>query len=215
MKQNPEIAQELKQLGVNLPQVDLPYSAPEGYFERFEAELQERLTIETILEKLPKETPYQIDPGYFDSFEDQLHSAIYMESLPKEMPYDLPVGYFDEFEKTLHKHIGVNKPEMKPHRKVSPVFSYMSIAASIVLILGISFWMMRMGNKPSVEQQLATISNAEIQSYIASHQAEFGNEIALENVDESLIDVSALEQEVYGNFDFNTISSEELDKFVF
>ncbi|MBL7771821.1 MAG: hypothetical protein JNM95_03040 [Chitinophagaceae bacterium] len=215
MKRNPEINQELKDLGVNIPDVSLPMGVPEGYFNSFESNLLERLEIETVLEKLPKQLPYQLESGYFETFDSELQDAIFADSLPKSMPYEVPVGYFDQLEASINKKIISPKPEMKPMRKVSPVFSFLSIAASILLVLGLAFWMMNQKNTLSVEQQMAKISTHEIQEYMNAHPSEFGSDLSFENIDENQIDIMSLETEVYDNFDLKNMSSEELEKFVF
>lgn len=215
MKRNPEIALELKELGVELPEATSPYQLPEGYFEQFETELKEVRAVNQILESLPKEMPYSLSSDYFEHFQEELQGALFLDKLPKQVPFEVPTGYFEQFEKSIPAQSAVTKPEMQPLRKVSPVFSFLSMAASILLFLSIGFWMMRSNNKPSVEQQLATISNTEIQAYIAAHQNEFGNELSFENVDETQIDLPSLEQEVFNNYNLNDISSEELNKFVF
>lgn len=215
MKRNPEIVQELQDLGVNLPPASNPYSIPDTYFDTFYSSLQEELAVEHALDAFPKTNPYQLNENYFESLESELQSRIFLESISKEMPMELPPSYFSQFESTLQSKLKTQTPELKPMRKVSPMFSFVSIAASIVLVLGLAFWMMNQHRTLSVEQQLARISTSEIQAYMNAHQEEFGTEVSFENVEESQIDIMSLEQEVYGNFDLNNMSSEELKKYVF
>jgi hypothetical protein len=105
--------------------------------------------------------------------------------------------------------IKTNAPSQIGTRRFAPL----SMAASILFFIGLGFLMFNQTSKPSVEQQLATISSVEIENYIQAHQMEFDTDLVLEGIDESRVDVQTLESEIIEN-QLNTISEEELSSYI-
>jgi hypothetical protein len=112
------------------------------------------------------------------------------------MPFALSKDYFERFENELKSKINFQKKEIKPLRYTYTKTQVFSIAASIILILGIGFLFLKPTKTVNIEQQLASISMSEIDVYITQHQAEFSTEIVTETIDETSVDVNQLENEI-------------------
>ena len=192
------IASELKDQGINIPNgLKPPMNVPLGYFDDFSDSVLELIKEEDFWASLPKKMPFEVETTYFDSLEssilDQIKAENNIESLPKTMPFALPIGYFEGLENELKAKIEIPKKEITPLRVTRTKTQVFSIAASIILFLGIGFLFLKPTKTINVEQQLAQISTNEINAYILQHQAEFTTDIATETIDETSVDVNKLE----------------------
>ena len=212
------IASELKDQGINIPNgLKPPMNVPLGYFDDFSDSVLELIKEEDFLASLPKKMPFDFETTYFDSLEssilDQIKAENNIESLPKTMPFALPIGYFEGLENELKAKIEIPKKEITPLRVTRTKTQVFSIAASIILFLGIGFLFLKPTKTINVEQQLAQISTNEINAYILQHQAEFTTDIATETIDETSVDVNKLENEIIES-QINNLSKEDLKNYL-
>ena len=212
------IASELKDQGINIPNgLKPPMNVPLGYFDDFSDSVLELIKEEDFLASLPKKMPFEVETTYFDSLEssilDQIKAENNIESLPKTMPFALPIGYFEGLENELKAKIEIPKKEITPLRVTRTKTQVFSIAASIILFLGIGFLFLKPTKTINVEQQLAQISTNEINAYILQHQAEFTTDIATETIDETSVDVNKLENEIIES-QINNLSKEDLKNYL-
>ena len=212
------IASELKDQGINIPNgLKSPMNIPLGYFNDFSDSVLELIHEEDFLASLPKKMPFDVETIYFDSLEssilEQIKAENNVESLPKTMPFVLPIGYFEGLENALKAKIEIQKKEIKPLRVTRTKTQVFSIAASIILFLGIGFLFLKPTKTINVEQQLAQISTNEINAYILQHQAEFTTDIATETIDETSVDVNKLENEIIES-QINNLSKEDLKNYL-
>lgn len=218
MKKSSEIQQELKQLGVNLTAGFEPIQEiPEGYFQTFSNELKDRIKEDEFLSTLPKESPYQVPTGYFSDFSSELQHEIFLSSLPKSLPYEVPDTYFSELSTEISRKLPISAPSLKPLILTRKWVIKFSMAASILLFVGIAFKTIIapvQANQvaSNLETQLSTVSDDEIQQYLLLHQNEVDANLAIESVDENNFDLNKLESEVLENT-MNSISDEELSKY--
>ena len=218
MKNSNYIASELKDQGINIPNgLKPPMNVPLGYFDDFSDSVLELIKEEDFLASLPKKMPFDFETTYFDSLEssilDQIKGENNIESLPKTMPFALPIGYFEDLENELKAKIEIPKKEITPLRVTRTKTQVFSIAASIILFLGIGFLFLKPTKTINVEQQLAQISTNEINAYILQHQAEFTTDIATETIDETSVDVNKLENEIIES-QINNLSKEDLKNYL-
>jgi len=212
------IASELKDQGINIPNgLKSPMNVPLGHFDDFSDSVLELIHEEDFLASLPKKMPFEVETTYFDSLEssilDQIKAENNIESLPKTMPFALPIGYFEGLENALKAKIEIQKKEITPLRVTRTKTQVFSIAASIILFLGIGFLFLKPTKTINVEQQLAQISTNEINAYILQHQAEFTTDIATETIDETSVDVNKLENEIIES-QINNLSKEDLKNYL-
>jgi hypothetical protein len=211
------IASELKDQRIYiLYGLKSPMNLPLGYFDNFSDSVLELIHEEDFLASLPKKMPFEVEINYFDSLEISILAQIKaenVESLPKTMPFDSPIGYFEGLENELKSKIEIQKKEIKPLRVTRPKTQVFSIAASIILFLGIGFLFLKPTKTINVEQQLAKISTNEINAYILQHQAEFTTDIATETIDETSVDVNKLENEIIES-QINNLSKEDLKNYL-
>jgi hypothetical protein len=211
------IASELKDQGINIPiGLKSPMNVPFGYFDNISDSVLELIHEEDFLASLPRKMPFEVETSYFDSLEISILAQIKaenVESLPKTMPFDLPIGYFEGLENELKAKIEIQKKEIKPLRATRPKTQVFSIAASIILFLGIGFLFLKPTKTINVEQQLAKISTNEINAYILQHQAEFTTDIATEMIDETSVDVNKLENEIIES-QIDNLSKEDLKNYL-
>jgi hypothetical protein len=118
-------------------------NVPLGYFDNFSDSVLELIHEEDFLASLPRKMPFEVETSYFDSLEISILAQIKAEKnrlpLPKTMPFALPIGYFEGLENELKAKIEIQKKEIKPLRATRPKTQVFSIAASIILFLGIGF----------------------------------------------------------------------------
>lgn len=251
MSKKDEIRDELKAFDVNIPLIGMPQMAvPDGYFDHFSDELNEKIRVDSFLNRLPSSSPFGLPDNYFDKLDDNIrekremeqflsslplktpfdvdkqyfaqfqqnivetiHTEDFLATLPKTAPYQLSAQYFDQFSaKVLAKAVQASR--LNPLRATRTFYSKMSIAASLLIILSIGFLLMTgKTSHANLENQLAQISDSEIEAYIQEHSYEFDNHISYQGIDESKIDIKKLESDIYNDY-FESISEEEINNFL-
>jgi hypothetical protein len=215
MKNRKHIQEELHELGVDLPVVEMPdMEIPSHFFESFSTLMLEAVKSNDVITSLPIEMPFVIPEMYVEQLSDNVRDVIVeekiMEALPKTMPYDVPANYFSELPAQVNAIINV-VPTSVFNRVL---ISRLTLAATVLLFMGIS---LRIFMNPvrtrhanaSLETQLAIVSDAEVDQYLLLHQAAIESSLVLVNIDESGIDLQKLEVEMLDNT-FNNLSDEEL-----
>jgi hypothetical protein len=215
MKNRKHIQDELHELGIALPVVEMPdMEIPSHFFESFSTLMLEAVKSNDVITSLPIEMPFVIPEMYVEQLSDNVRDVIVeekiMEALPKTMPYDVPANYFSELPAQVNAIINV-VPASVFNRVL---ISRLTLAATVLLFMGIS---LRIFMNPvrtrhanaSLETQLAIVSDAEVDQYLLLHQAAIESSLALVNIDESSIDLQKLEVEML-DYTFNNVSDEEL-----
>jgi hypothetical protein len=215
MKNRKHIQDELHELGIALPVVEMPdMEIPSHFFESFSTLMLEAVKSNDVITSLPIEMPFVIPEMYVEQLSDNVRDVIVeekiMEALPKTMPYDVPANYFSELPAQVNAIINV-VPTSVFNRVL---ISRLTLAATVLLFMGIS---LRIFMNPvrtrhanaSLETQLAIVSDAEVDQYLLLHQAAIESSLALVNIDESGIDLQKLEVEML-DYTFNNVSDEEL-----
>lgn len=215
MENKTNIAQELNDLHINLPVCPMPASmqVPPAYFTHLADNILAQIKLEDTIQDLPKTNPFEVPTGYFEEFESNLSSLLALESLPKSMPYQVPDNYFEQLSEQVISNIPIEKPVLKPLRGTNHTFAYLSMAATILLFVGLSFIFLSQKNTPSVEQQLSMMPDTEVNNYIKNHQNEFETDVVLDVLDESHIDLNSLEAEIIDK-QLNNLSDEEIASFI-
>jgi hypothetical protein len=158
----PEILEELEQTAPLLNKISttLPYSVPSTYFQQLAA---------NVLNSV-KAAEENMGAQQNEVFEELEQLAPVLNTIKKTGPYTVPGGYFEQFKVPVHSL--ENVPEAKivqiHHRKTRWV-TWLA-AASIISILatgGFLFWKNgAVQNKPSVESNLANVSDDDISNYL-------------------------------------------------
>lgn len=215
MKNRKHIQDELHELGIALPVVEMPdMEIPSHFFESFSTLMLEAVKSNDVITSLPIEMPFVIPEMYVEQLSDNVRDVIVeekiMEALPKTMPYDVPANYFSELPAQVNATINVVPTSVF----LRVLISRLTLAATILLFMGISLNIFmnpvrtRHANA-SLETQLAIVSDAEVDQYLLLHQAAIESSLALVNIDESSIDFQKLEVEML-DYTFNNVSDEEL-----
>jgi hypothetical protein len=215
MQQKINIEQELNDLQLKVPIVSMPeFSVPAGYFDNLEMSVLDRIHSEDFIAQLPKNMPFDAPQGYFDQLSNELNTSISLEQLPKNTPYQVPIGYFNDLDTQILSKIAQTKPSLKPLKVSSRRFAPLSMAASILFFIVSGFFLINQQSSPSVEQQLAKISDDEINLYIQAHQQEFETDlVSAEALDDSQVDIPTLEKDIIEN-QLNTLTKEELSSYI-
>ena len=215
MKNRKHIQDELHELGIALPVVEMPdMEIPSHFFESFSTLMLEAVKSNDVITSLPIEMPFVIPEMYVEQLSDNVRDVIVeekiMDALPKTMPYDVPAHYFSELPAQVNATINVVPTSVF----LRVLISRLTLAATILLFMGISLNIFmnpvhtRHANA-SFETQLAIVSDAEVDQYLLLHQAAIESSLALVNIDESSIDLQKLEVEML-DYTFNNVSDEEL-----
>ena len=218
MNNSKNIVNELKDIGIDIPNgLKSPMDCPLDYFTNFSESVLDLIKEEDFLATLPKKMPYEIDNHYFQLSENEITSFVKAEEsidfLPKTMSFALPKDYFQDFENELKTKIEIEKKEIKPLRLTHTKTQVFSIAASIILFLGLGFMFLKPTKTINIEQQLTTISINEINAYIMQHQVEFATDIVTESIDETNVDVNKLENEIIES-QINDLTKEDLKNYL-
>ena len=218
MNNSKNIVNELKDIGIDIPNgLKSPMDCPLDYFTNLSESVLDLIKEEDFLATLPKKMPYEIDNHYFQLSENEITSFVKAEEsidfLPKTMPFALPKDYFQDFENELKTKIEIEKKEIKPLRLTHTKTQVFSIAASIILFLGLGFMFLKPTKTINIEQQLTTISINEINAYIMQHQVEFATDIVTESIDETNVDVNKLENEIIES-QINDLTKEDLKNYL-
>lgn len=218
MNNSKNIVNELKDIGIDIPNgLKSPMDCPLDYFTNFSESVLDLIKEEDFWATLPKKMPYEIDNHYFQLSENEIISFVKAEEsidfLPKTMPFALPKDYFQDFENELKTKIEIEKKEIKPLRLTHTKTQVFSIAASIILFLGLGFMFLKPTKTINIEQQLTTISINEINAYIMQHQVEFATDVVTESIDETNVDVNKLENEIIES-QINDLTKEDLKNYL-
>ena len=163
--------------------------------------------------KSPMDCPLDFFTNFSESVLDLIKEEDFLATMPKKMPFALPKDYFQDFENELKTKIEIEKKEIKPLRLTHTKTQVFSIAASIILFLGLGFMFLKPTKTINIEQQLTTISINEINAYIMQHQVEFATDIVTESIDETNVDVNKLENEIIES-QINDLTKEDLKNYL-
>ncbi|MBK7689677.1 MAG: hypothetical protein IPJ31_00645 [Bacteroidetes bacterium] len=192
-------------------------TVPSNYFDSLPEKILETISERAFLESLPAVVPYDVPKHYFEHSIAEIiqnsQTANFLSGLPTQVPYQLPANYFEKLaDEVLLK--SSKSLKIGPLRGTRTFYGKLSIAASLFIILSISFLLMFHNTKTeNVENQLALVSDAEINNYIQTHSFEFENELTFQSIDESKIDLNKLENDIYNSY-FDDISEEEINNFL-
>ena len=109
-------------------------TVPEGYFDELPDIIQSRI----FLDSLNKENPFAVPQNYFEELAGNIQSHITLESIEKENPFAVPQNYFDELP-TLISEKAVEKKQAVIISLFRNKFTYVAAAASVALVIGLSF----------------------------------------------------------------------------
>ena len=215
MKPNKAIQEELQALGIQLPAcVQTPLLVPENYFETLHASVLAEIKQEDFMRSLPKKMPFEMPEAFFTDFEKNIKTEIAVASLSKEMPFETPEGYFDLLPQHVLEKVQHETPKVQSLKPLRTKSFNWAIAASLLLFFSIGFGIMSQKDKLNANQQLAALSDTEIQNYIQANQAEFDIDLASENdVNLQSLDVQKLEQDIIET-QLNNLAAEEVANYL-
>lgn len=221
MKNYQTIANELKELQIQLPVSSMPeMEIPENYFEDFPPQLVSQIKSEVFLHSLPSNTPFQIPENYFLQFEGELNkklTALPIEEISIQSPYSVSENYFAEFPDIILAKVSSSDFTSTNTKFSNKWFINFSMAATVLLFMGLAFMLLQKQQAPehaiaSLEKQLSTIPDYDIEYYAQSHSGELEQSLNLLPLDESMIDVNGLQIEILEN-SFNQLSDEDLSAY--
>lgn len=190
---------------------------PVDYFESLHGQIMQTIGETAFLESMPSAVPYEVPAHYFEHAATEIvqnsQTANFLAGLPTQVPYQLPANYFNNLTDDI---ILKSSKSLKigPLRGTRTFYEKLSIAASLFIILSLSFMLMFHNTKiGNMENQLALVSDAEINNYIQAHSYEFENELSFQSIDESKIDLNKLENDIFNSY-FDDISDEEIKNFL-
>jgi len=203
----------------DVPQGSLPlatrpaYELPEGYFEGLAEDLLTQIHTEEIAAKWPQTMPYIVPEHYFRDMAEAIGDKT--KQIPtQQMPYQVPDDYFerlsDNIQSQVHQTGGL-------HLSSRRSWKTLSIAASLLILLGLAWGMLMSGNPnahsvPSPENQLAALSDVEIDGYVQAHLTEIDRTISFAVPTEQEIESPQWDNELLER-SLNAVSDEELKAY--
>lgn len=150
------------------------------------------------LEKLGIENPgFKVPSNYFEEFSDALFTKIEEDKIPKETGFLSPNTYFDNLEETIISRIDF--PKKKKNTKIKILYTISSIAAAVVLYLGISKY-----QQPETIT-FDSITVVDVEEWITSG-----------NMSINSYDIASIETDVFTTLSLksNDFSNEELNDYL-
>ena len=151
------------------------FKVPKNYFE----ELPVRLEIELSLLNLNKENAFKTPENYFENLADRIQNKIseqnfehektkiYLEKLEKVNVFKVKEHYFEDLAEKIEKDSRLKTQDTRPFFKISwSVQRTFAAAASVIFLVGISWFFMAKPPKENPELALKNISNQEIINYL-------------------------------------------------
>lgn len=161
MPKRDNIQEELENLtpGFTWPDSHARLEVPEGYFQELPGRVLEMLSITgtpDITPNLPKENPYRIPEGYFE----QLPGRLLGKLAPKT-----PV---------------INLPRSRPR------LTAWAYAAAIIVLVALSglLWISQHHQPPTLDQQLASLSDDAIEQYLSTEAGAFNTDDVFSTLNE-------------------------------
>ena len=134
------------------------------------------------LAALPKQNPFAVPENYFETLtEDIFAETTAVPAFPEAEAFKVPENYFDNLADEILGKV-TNEQEQQQQlkkRKVVPISTFIKRAIAVAAVLAwavVAFFIWQ--ENQTVEQQLAQLSQEEIQAYLADR---------LELIDESLL----------------------------
>ena len=146
------------------------------------------------LADMPRLMPFEVPANYFTGLESNILSALKVEELPLQwsdsMPHALPQNYFDTLPLDILSK--AKEADVQNNRKTI-VLPFLVRAAAAVLLLaaGLAGYKYFTDQPLNPQQQLASVSDEAISSYLQQYTDEFDTEMIVNNLSAS--DLSELE----------------------
>ena len=191
------IQDELRGLGISLPEAGMPYSVPEGYFDGLAEAILTRIkssnlsvkdeleSLSPLLSGISKTMPYSVPENYFNTVTEDIPVLIHddeasalLNYIDRANPFEVPAGYFENFPaRMLEKVSGKASTGAKVIPMMRRKWSRLAVAASIIVLAvsGIFYF-----NKPSKASkdpiaQIKKASNEDLYEFLNTTDANLSN----------------------------------------
>jgi hypothetical protein len=174
MKTGNEISEELKSMGSPLAGLSraMPYSVPEGYFDRFASGLSDTISTINETEQVPawgKTLPYALPNGYFEGLTNEIVTVAKANHLNSDNPLKVPDGYFETFPQQVL--IAAKATDKESHViQVKRGFIVRSIkwavAAVLIVAIGFGAYISLFDQGNADDRMLASVPDSEIHDYL-------------------------------------------------
>ena len=148
------IQDELKGLGISLPEAGTPYTVPEGYFNGLADSILTRIkssnlslkeeleSLSPLLSGISKEMPFTVPENYFTTVTEDIpvlihedESSSLLKYIDRANPFEVPAGYFENFPAMmLQKATGRRSTGAKVIPMMRRKWSRLAVAASIAVL---------------------------------------------------------------------------------
>jgi hypothetical protein len=145
---------------------DAGHTVPEGYFEELHTSIWLQINNSTseINVELPDTLGQALPPSYFDELKEKIFSKIDHEAVAQlgsaipvaQNPFLVPTSYFESSQKIILAQ--VQKPKVQ---FIKPWMRYSALAASVLLILGLSWLFLTPENETHTSQMAGVAATEE------------------------------------------------------
>jgi hypothetical protein len=191
------IQDELRGLGISLPEAEMPYSVPEGYFDGLADAILTRIkssslsvkeeleSLSPLLSGISKEMPFTIPENYFTSVTEDIpvlihddESSAILKYIDRSNPYEVPDGYFENFPtRILEKATGRTSKGAKVIPMMRRKWSRLAVAASIAVLAvsGIFYFNSSSNGSKDPIAQIKKASNQDLFEFLNTTDANLSN----------------------------------------
>ncbi|MGV8878437.1 MAG: hypothetical protein ACOH2A_05345 [Sphingobacteriaceae bacterium] len=162
-----------------------PFSVPEDYFKRAEAQIVSSVNLEILKEK---PGTFLVPDNYFNDLNENIQSRIRLENL-RSTPnagFNVPDNYFDNLNLRIFKNAETQ------NQKVSKVFKIFStklyryaVAAILCIAVGTGFFLNH--RQSSVQNKLSVITDIDIENYLNLNTDIYDTRAIVENMSQDII----------------------------
>lgn len=170
-----------------------PFGVSAGYF----SEREQKTLLTAFLEdfKDDKNTSgFSVPVNYFEDLAGKISTGVLLED-HKENAFAVPVGYFELLEQRIKTKVEPGKNKMIVRRLFGGRTWQYATAACLVMALGSSLWFTRNSTNYSVQNELSSLPDTDIESYLEDNTGSSDINLLMENMDHE-INVTSVSKQV-------------------
>jgi hypothetical protein len=139
----------------------------------------------------PEAPAFRVPDGYFDSLKASVRRAISSSEipLPHQTPYQAPAGYFETLSAAVLSRVRQQAPVVQlPRRRRASRIRWLA-AAVIAAVIALAALLRLPADRatPSIDRQLASLSDATITQYLSTEATSLNEEDLYTNVSDSTV----------------------------
>lgn len=161
-----------------------PFGVSAGYFSELEQKTLRAAFLEEI--KGAKNTSgFTVPENYFEDLTGKISTEVFLADINKKT-FTVPEGYFNTLEQRIQLNIKPEKKGAVVRRLFTGNLWKYATAACLVLALGSTFWFSRSSTNYNVQNELSSLPDTDIESYLEENTVSSDMNLLMENMDHDI-----------------------------